>query len=444
MSVGPVSVDPVSTAADGQPRLREHARAVAGRPHVVIVVANIPAARDRRVLREADALLRAGARVSVVSPREETSPRAGLPGLPGVELVTYRRRVEGSGPLGFAVEFAGAVAGVSRALVRLHRRQAVDAVQFCNPPDVFAPLMLLLRLRGCRVVFDHHDLSPEIYQARGRTLPALTRLLHVLERSSLRCADAVVATNESFREVATGRGGREANDVVVVRNGPRLAELPEQAAHRAEPPVVAYLGVMGRQDGVEAFVRMAAIVHDRRPQVRFVLVGDGEQLAALRALCRAVGLDGVVRFTGWLAPAEVSRELASASIAVQPDPRNPMNELSTMAKTVEYLAHGLAVVAVDLVETRRSCGDAALYVPDSSPGALADAVVRLVDDLPLREALGRAGARRVAEGLSWDHQAVAYVGLFRRWFPALAEPALPAPAGADRRASEDVPAEVAG
>lgn len=421
------------------------------RPHVAIVVANIPAARDRRVLREADALLRAGARVTVVSPRDDAGradPDGGvpttLPGAPGAQLVTYRRRVEGSGPLGFAAEFAGAAVGVARALARVQRRQPLDAVQFCNPPDVFAPLMLWLRRGGCRVVFDHHDLSPEIYQARGRPLPALTRLLLVLERWSLHAADAVVATNESFRDVASGRGGRDRRDVVVVRNGPRLGELPGAPPERVDPPLVAYLGVMGRQDGVDAFVRMAALVHERRPQVRFVLVGDGERLADLRALCRAAGLDDVVRFTGWLPPAEVARELGRAAVGVQPDPRNAMNELSTMAKTVEYLAHGLAVVAVDLVETRRSCGDAALYVPDSSPGALADAVVRLVDDLPLREALGRAGARRVAEGLSWDHQAVAYVGLFRRWFPALAEPALPAPAGADRRASEDVPAEVAG
>jgi glycosyltransferase involved in cell wall biosynthesis len=406
---------------------------------VAIVVANIPAARDRRVLREADALLRAGARVTVVSPRDDQEVRTGeprghrhgatiLPGAPGVRLVTYRRRVEGSGPLGFAAEFAGAVVGVARALGAVQRLQPLDVVQFCNPPDVFAPLMLRLRRQGCRVVFDHHDLSPEIYQARGHALPALSRLLLLLERWSLRAADAVVATNESFRDVAVGRGGRDPRDVVVVRNGPRLDELPARPLERARPPVVAYLGVMGRQDGVDAFVRMAALVHDRRPEARFVLVGDGERLPDLRALCRATGLDGVVRFTGWLPPAEVARELAAAAIGVQPDPRNAMNELSTMAKTVEYLAHGLAVVAVDLVETRRTCGDAAVYVPDSSPAALADAVVGLLDDPPRREALGRVGAGRVAEALSWDHQAVAYVDLFRRWFPALSAPAVRVPA----------------
>lgn len=411
-------------------RRRGRARRADGRPHVVIVVANIPAARDRRVLREAGALLRAGARVTVVSPRDGARPDT-LPGLAGVELMTYRRRIEGSGPAGFAAEFAGALVGVSRALARIQRRHAVDAVQFCNPPDVFSPLMVLLRRLGCRVVFDHHDLSPEIYQARGRTLPALNRLLLLLERWSLRCADAVVATNDSFRDVAVRRGGRDAGDVVVVRNGPRLTELP---AHRTAPPgapVVAYLGVMGRQDGVDAFVRMAALVHDRRPQVRFVLVGDGEQLPALRALTRAAGLDDVVRFTGWVPAHTVARELAAASIGVQPDPRNAMNELSTMAKTVEYLAHGLAVVAVDLAETRRTCSDAALYVADNDPAALADAVVRLVDDAALRERLGRAGARRVAEELSWDHQAVAYVGLLRRWFPSLVVPRPPERASRD-------------
>jgi glycosyltransferase involved in cell wall biosynthesis len=178
-----------------------------------------------------------------------------------------------------------------------------------------------------------------------------------------------------------------------------------------------YLGVIGRQDGVDMFIRMAAKISQVRPDVSYVVVGDGEELPALRRLADELGLGEQVRFTGWLPGPLVQAELDAATVAVQPDPRNAMNELSTMAKTVEYLAHGLPVVAVDLTETRASAGDAAVYVHESDPDLLADAVIGLLDDPQRAALLGSRGRQRVAGSLAWDHQIAAYVGLYARWLP---------------------------
>jgi glycosyltransferase involved in cell wall biosynthesis len=239
-----------------------------------------------------------------------------------------------------------------------------------------------------------------------------------------------VCTNESFREAARRRGGRDDDNVVVVRNGPLSAEvLPAAGACTVDDHrhTVVYLGVMGAQDGVAAAVRMAALLSTRDDvRTETVFVGDGECRPELERLAVQLGVADSTRFTGWLDGAGVARELAAACVGVQPDPPSPLAAQSTMAKTVEYLAHGVPVVAVDLLETRRSAGDAAVYVPTGSPEELAEAVARLLRDPAERARMAKAGQERVRSELSWDHQSERYVDLFRR---LLARGRAPLPAG---------------
>lgn len=386
--------------------------------HVVLVIANLPVARDRRVQREAASLRAAGFRVTVVCPADPEA-RALPAELADLPVVPYRLPFAGSGALSFALEFAWSFVAVAVALARLRRRDRYDAVQYCNPPDVFWPLMYVGRLARVPQVFDHHDLSPEVYAARGSDVnPAIVRVLRWLERRSLRAASGVVCTNESFRDVARTRGGRHDDRVVVVRNGPLSAEvLPSAGActDTAHRHTVLYLGVMGEQDGVDAAVRMAALLSSRADvDADVVFVGDGECRPHLEKLAAELGLGERTRFTGWLDGVGVARELANACVGVQPDPPSPLASLSTMAKTVEYLSHGVPVVAVDLLETRRSAGDAAVYVPTGSPQELADAVAGLLADPQQRERMSRSGSERAKTELSWDHQAQRYVDLFKR------------------------------
>lgn len=403
-------------------------------PHVVIVIANLPLARDRRVQREAASLRAAGARVTVICPADPD--KRALPAeLADLAVVPYRLPFAGKGALSFALEFAWSFVAVAISLVSLRRRDRYDAVQYCNPPDVFWPLMLVGRLCGVPQIYDHHDLSPEVYAARGAdTNPVIVRVLTWLERRSLRAASGVACTNESFREVARSRGGRKDDRVVVVRNGPLSAEvLPAAGActDDAHRHTVVYLGVMGAQDGVDAAVRMAAILRDRADvDAEVVFVGDGECRPDLEKLAAELGLADSTRFAGWLDGAGVASELAAACVGVQPDPPSPLASLSTMAKTVEYLSHGVPVVAVDLLETRRSASDAAVYVPTGSPEELADAVAALLADPAARLRMSAIGQGRARSELSWDHQAQRYIGLFNTVLDgkrSLPQPALRAP-----------------
>jgi glycosyltransferase involved in cell wall biosynthesis len=420
-------VSPV-TATSGVPTTKETVvtpRQLSGRqrdadppPHVAIVVLNLPAERDRRVIRECRALEAAGYRVTVVCPRGTVGLTV-VPGTAGTAIRSFRQPFAGSGILSFGVEFVWSFLCVAWHLLALTTRHRLVAAQVCNPPDVFWPLALLMRATGRPWIFDHHDLCPELYECKpGRTRPSVLRLLKFLERRSMRTASAVISTNESYREIALTRGGCPPEKVTVVRNGPALGEV----AAPAQPSLVrriVYLGVINPQDSVDIAVRAAAHLVELRGSSGWELVvaGDGECLADLRGLADQLDLNGVVRFTGWLNAVEVDEVLRGATIGIQPDPPTAMAELSTMAKTIEYLARGIPVVSVDLRESRRSAGDAAVYVPTGTPEEFAKSLDALLDDEVALSTMSRVALERFQTVLAWEHQAEAYVKVWRSLVP---------------------------
>ncbi len=415
--------------------------------HVTIVVADLPAERDRRVIRECLTLEANGYEVTVVAPRGHKDLRT-LPGSRSTRLRPYTVRVLGSGPLTYAVEFGWSFTCVAVRLLGELLRGRAQAVQACNPPDVYWPLALLFRMLRRPWVFDHHDLCPEIYATRtdGRPRRSILRILRAMERLTLRTASAVITTNESFRENALRQGVPE-HRVCVVRNGPALDEIAAVPAREAAPTDgmyrIVYLGVLGPQDNVRGAILAAQELTRLRGRTdwRLAIAGDGECLPELKALVAELGLDDLVSFPGWLHGPEVDEFLRDATVAIQPDLPTRMNDLSTMAKTVEYLGRGIPVVAADLTETRRTAAEAAVYVPHGTPEEYAEALHRLLDDAQARAAMRACGRTRFEQVLAWDHQAKTYAdvwnALFARHGDGVARPRIPAQRGADRTAPEE-------
>jgi len=330
--------------------------------------------------------------------------------------------VYGSGVLSFATEFVWSFLWVAFRLAGEVVRGRAQAVQVCNPPDVYWPLAVLFRTVLRRPwVFDHHDLCPEIYVTRSGGNPNrwAYRMLVLMERLTLRTASAVVATNESFRENARERGVSP-DTVTVVRNGPARDEIREPdgaTVHAAgEPHRLVYLGVLGPQDNVEGAVLAADELTRLRGRTgwKLTIAGDGECLGALKDLVAERGLGDVVDFAGWLDGPAVDGLLREATIAIQPDLPTVMNDRSTMAKTVEYIARGVPVVAADLTETRRTAEGAAVYVPTGTPAEFAKAIDGLLDDPERRDQMHEVGLARFRDLLSWEHQAQKYVSVWDR------------------------------
>jgi glycosyltransferase involved in cell wall biosynthesis len=387
---------------------------------VLIIVQNLPVPFDRRVWLECQALTRAGYQVAVVCPKGKGDPSYQV--IDGVELYKYRPYAPGGSKISFVTEYAYSFAATAWLAFRARRRGRFAVVQACNPPDIFWPIALVMRaLDGSRFVFDHHDLCPELFQSRFPGGPELPyRGLLALERATHRAADHVTSTNGSYREIAIRRGGKAPQDVTVVRTGPDPDRLrrgePDPSLRRGRRYLAAYIGVMGPQDGVDIVVRAAGIVvHELgRDDIAFTLIGSGDCYAALVALRDELNLAGHVEFTGRAPDELVSRILSTADAGLSPDPKNPLNDLSTMNKTMEYMAFELPVVAFDLTETRVSAADAAVYVQPNDVREYAEAIVALMDDEAKRAALGKRGRARVEQELAWSHQEHAYLEVYRR------------------------------
>jgi glycosyltransferase involved in cell wall biosynthesis len=388
------------------------------RPRILIIVQNLPVPFDRRVWLECQALTAAGYDVTVICPKGKGDPAHEV--LEDVTLLKYSPYAPGGSALGFVLEYAYSFIATARLVLRARRAGQFDVLQACNPPDIFWPIAGWLRRRdGSRFVFDHHDLCPELYESRfpqGHDLPR--RGLLALEKATFRSADHVVATNASYAQIAVRRGGKSPQDVAVVRTGPDHERLRRKAAvpalRRGRPHLVAYIGVMGPQDGVDLAVRAAAhVVKDLgRDDVSFTFMGAGDSYDEVLALRDELALQDHVELPGRVPDDTVMDVLSTADVGLSPDPKNPLNDVSTMNKTMEYMAFGLPVVAFDLKETRVSAQAAASYVPSGDVAAYARAIVALLDDDDRRELMGKEGRLRIEEELAWTYQRDAYVDVY--------------------------------
>jgi glycosyltransferase involved in cell wall biosynthesis len=387
---------------------------------VLIIVQNLSVPFDRRVWLECQALTSAGYQVAVVCPKGSGEPAYEV--IDSVEIHRYRPYAPGGSKVSFIAEYAYSFLATAAKTVKARRSGRFAVIQACNPPDIFWPIGLFFRaVEGTKFVFDHHDLCPELFQSRFPDGPKLPyRALRALERRTHRTADHVISTNDSYREIAITRSGKRPAEVTVVRTGPDPQRLKPGAAdpelRRGHRYLAAYIGVMGPQDGVDIVVRAAGIVvHELgRDDIAFTLIGSGDCFNDLVALRDQLGLAGHVEFTGRAPDELVTRIMSTADAGLSPDPKNPLNDVSTMNKTMEYMAFELPVVAFDLRETRISAADAAVYVKPNDERSYAEAIVALMDDEAERIRMGKLGRLRVEQELAWSHQERAYLGVYGR------------------------------
>ena len=397
---------------------------------VLIIVENLPVPFDRRVWQEATTLRNHGYAVSVICPRGLDYTR-GHEVIDGIEVFRHPLPVEADHWLGYLVEYALSTLFQFLLAWRVFVGRGFDVIHACNPPDSIFLVGLWFRLFGKRFIFDHHDLSPELYEAKtGRRGGVVYRTLLCLERWTYRCADVAIAPNESFRRIAIERDGFDQDRVFIVRSGPDLALVrrrsPNVALKRGRRYLVTYVGIMGAQDGVPLLLEAAHhLVHrEGREDVQFLLVGGGTELEGLRVRTRELGLSGYLTFTGLVPPHSdlLADALSTADVGVTPDPPNAMNDQSTMNKTLEYMAYGKPVVQFDLTEGRASAGAASLYAGHGDPVRLAAQIATLLDDEALRNRMGRIGRLRIEDTFAWEHQVPALLAAYDAAFARRAAP----------------------
>jgi glycosyltransferase involved in cell wall biosynthesis len=393
---------------------------MAAAPRVLILVENTSVPSDRRVWPECLTLKQAGYEVVVICPQVANHDPAPFELREGIEIHRYRAAFADGGPFSYLREYGAALWHTWRLARRLASTRHFDIIQACNPPDFLLLAAWPLKRRGARFIFDHHDLVPELYLSRFRRgRDFFFRIALVLEKVTFRLADVVISTNESYRKVALGRGRKRPDDVFVVRNGPDLKTFhpvePDPALKRGRKHLISYVGVMGPQDGVDLALKALALLRKRRDDWHATFVGGGDVFADVQRLAHELGIDDVVEFTGFVSDDErVRRVLATSDVCLAPEPKNPLNDKSTMIKIAEYMAMGRPVVSFDLSESKVTAGDAAVYAEANDVEEFAQRIHELLDEPERRRKLGEIGRARVEEKLSWEHSAREFLAAYER------------------------------
>jgi glycosyltransferase involved in cell wall biosynthesis len=387
------------------------------KPTVLIIVENLPVPLDRRVWQESCALRDAGYDVRVICPRMRgyTQPEERRE---GIQIYRHWISEEAGGFTGFFREYASALWGELRLAWSAWRRRRFQILHLCNPPDLLFIVAWPFKLFGVRVVYDVHDLWPEMFEAKFGKRGIFYWFVRLAERLNYACADVVLATNESVKQVAMARGRKSAEQVFTVRTAPQIAATgvpPDPGLKKGRAFLVGYIGVMGDADGVNYLVQAAGhLVHKLgRRDVHFLVMGTGPQHDKLVKLRDHLGLQEFVDLPGRVSNEFLFSALQTIDLGVACDPINSYNDHCTMNKTLEYMAFGKPQVMFDIKEGRASAGEAARYVAENSAEKLGEAIGRVLDNPEARAEMGRIGARRMQGELNWEKSVEQLLGAYR-------------------------------
>ncbi|MBN1312806.1 MAG: glycosyltransferase family 4 protein [Anaerolineae bacterium] len=386
---------------------------------VLMLLENAPYLRDGRVRHEANTLVAAGYQVTVICPAFDDEPRSEI--VDDVQIYRFPGIEAGGGIFGYMVEYGQALLMMFAWSLWVWVRRGFDVLHTHNPPDTLSLIAAFYKLWGKKFVYDHHDLSPDLYRIRfdDRGRGVVYNVLMFFERFSCHLADHIIATNESYQAVEIERGGASEEDITIVRNGPYLQEIettkPEITLRNGTNHVLGYAGIIGYQDGLDYLIRALVHLTDTlgRHDFRCVICGTGDALSMVQALVSEHRLEHYVRFAGWLSRSELVSYLLAADICVAPEPSNLYNDRSTMIKLMEYMMLGKPIVAFDLPEHRVTAENAALYAKPNDELDFAKKVTTLMDDPDLCVRLGQFGKQRVETELAWPYQAEKLLEVYR-------------------------------
>lgn len=392
---------------------------------VLIIVQNLPVPFDRRVWQEALTLHGNGYEIAIICPKGNGFIKP-YEYLEGIHIYRHSLPLEAKGAAGYALEYSWSLLCEFYLACKVFLIHDFDVIHACNPPDNIFLIAGFFRLMfGRKFIFDHHDINPELYEAKFGRQDFFYKVICLLERLTFRTADISIATNDSYRRIAVERGGMPPDKVFVVRSGPDLTRMritaPVASLKNGRKYLVGYVGVMGKQEGLEYLLEaIRYIIHDvKRTDIHFTIVGSGTELVRLQKSASTLDIENYINFTGRLPDNELLAVLNSSDICVNPDEVNALNDKSTMNKIMEYMAVGKAIVQFDVKEGRVSAGKSSMYAKANDAVDFANKIIWLLDNPEEREAMGRLGRQRIENALAWEYEAPKLLAAYDKVFCGL-------------------------
>ncbi|WJH37650.1 glycosyltransferase family 4 protein (plasmid) [Aliirhizobium terrae] len=388
---------------------------------VLIIVENLPVPFDRRVWSEATTLRAAGYTVSVICPTGKGF-EALYEEVDGIHIYRHPLPLDARGLLGYLREYSAALYHELRLAMKIRRTHGFHVIHGCNPPDLIFLIAWVFKPFGVKFLFDHHDICPELFEAKFGKRGFLYRMTRFFEKLTFRSAAISIATNASYRDIAVGRGGMDLDDVFIVRSGPKIEKLeirpPKPALKKGFAHLVGYVGVIGQQEGMDLLVdAVDHIVNNlKRTDIHFGIVGGGPELPTIIRNVEARGLSQFFTFTGRASDDVMLDMLNTAEVCINPDRVTPMNDLSTMNKILEYMTLKKPIVQFETREGKVSAGAASLYATQNDARDFGEKIVSLLDDPLKRHVMGEVGRQRILSSFSWEHSAPVLLAAYERIF----------------------------
>jgi glycosyltransferase involved in cell wall biosynthesis len=377
---------------------------------VLFIVENLPVPFDTRPWLEAQALKEVGLDVAIICPRGK-GYEAPYELLKGIHVYRHPFPIEAGRAVEYLLEYGLALFWELVYSLKIFHKMRFEVIHVANPPDLLCLIGLLYKWRGVRLVFDQHDICPEVMEAKFGRKGFLYKVLLWWERVSYRVSDLVIATNESYRDLAIERGKVAPNKIGVVRTGPDLSRIPleinkDDSLKRGKRFMVGYVGVIEKQEGLDYLVQVVQEIVQgfQRRDILFMIVGGGTYVPFIQELVKQAGLEEYFHFTGRVSDEFLFRCLGNCDVCVNPDLFNEASNRSTMRKIMEYMALGKPIVQTEVIEGRYTAQGASLYARPHDSRDFAEKILFLLDHPEEARGMGLIGKNRINETLHWGVQ----------------------------------------
>jgi glycosyltransferase involved in cell wall biosynthesis len=227
-----------------------------------------------------------------------------------------------------------------------------------------------------------------------------------IEHAALKRADRVLCVSRFTAGVVRRRYGVDPLRIRIVHNAIDGSVATSPRSDPPGPPLVLFAGRLTRQKGPARFLEAARLVHERRPDARFVMAGAGDRLNWLRSRTDELGLRGAVEFPGFLDRSALTALYGRASVYVLPSVAEPFG-----LTVLEALRQGVPTVAARLAGVTEVV-HSVVRVDAENVEALAGRIMRLLDSPRLRARLSRMGRAEVAR-MSWRLPAARCLDAYR-------------------------------
>lgn len=387
--------------------------------HVLFVVENKQIPMDTRVFKEAKALEEEGLEVSIICPNLNKEKKYHKK-VDNIEVFQYFCPFEGKSFIGIIVEYSIAIFLILFKSIKIYIRKPFHIVHLANPPDFLILLFLPFKLFDVKILFDHHDLSPELFVEKFKKKNFFHKLLLLFERMSYKIADHIITTNKSVKDTCIKRNKVHGKRISIVRNGPDLNKLNlckiKENFRKNRSYLIGYVGNIDKQDSLEKLVNSVEYMVKERnfDNFRVLIIGDGTNRPDIQNHTIQKELQDYFIFHGY----EYNRKqlfslLSNVDICVEPRKESEISRKSTSTKIMEYMALGKPIIQYNSIEGKFSAGRASLYIKNNDEKAFGDAMIELLKDKKRREEMGEYGKKRVEESLQWSIQEQELLNIYK-------------------------------